>query len=1164
MADPLLSEVVSVAARFRRSASLEADYGQVDLLTDYIVSPLAIEVTTRICKELGSTHGNRAWTLVGPYGSGKSSFLTFLASILSDDPLRTGAFQALRQVSTTAMQEVARARGQLGTTQHLIPVVVTGSRRPLGPALLKGMLQAGERCWGASAGPEVMGAIRAALASPERSNDSSLVADLCGSFATEAQSRLKRAAGVMILIDEMGKFLEYAAQSPAEADIYLLQQVAEIAARIPGAGLSILTVLHQDFEAYASGLTASAQAEWTKVRGRYETIAFLESAGHLLKLMAHAIDRRAGANQVAMFRSGHIDDRAEAANALAKDPSTERARNLESCFPLNPVTALCLGPLFRLQLGQNERSLFSFLGSSEPGGFQSYLKSTDGRQEDRPYCLDNLYDYVVNNTSARAGGAGRARIWAATEEALHRLPRDSGALDERILKALAVLTATREGAGLDASKQAIAVGLNEEIAAVEARLKRLREASILIYRKYKQSYQVWDGSDLDIDDLIARASDPVRRSGSFAEQLQQLLPPLPVVASRHYHQRGTFRYFEARYVGVDQVKPTSSDHGDGVLLYVVPDRVEQLAEAEEQASVLRRSRRERPCVVVLPNEASVLLEALLELLSIQHVLGNTPELEGDPIARRELDERREIAMDRLSSAVARAYASDRSDQGGRWFHNGEPCQVNGRPSSVASAIFDEAYRDAPRILNELVNREELSSAAAAARHSLMKLMLSAKEQPQLGIEGHPPELSLYRSVLAATGLHRQQANQWTLSEPSDDGVRKAFAQIIKRLDAAKGKPVTFELLVDELRRPPLGIRPGVSLILLFAWYLLHEDAVFLYEDGGLVPVVSEDLVHRLLRAPAQVAMQSPVGNRGADQAVKLLLDYLQAGRSRGSGSGLFDVVRAIILVIRRLSPYAAQTSSVSKEARQVRIAVTSAKDPVHLLWTGLPLALGFNSFDQKSMAEPGMADRFATALIAALGELQGADRVLQGRIEQILRDLLRFDENGGDFYGLVKSRAQALGNLTDLPAPVRRWVSLAAELDPESEESRALWLSGIATVVLGKMPRAWADADVPRFGQAAMELCRAYLGAEELALESRKVPKGSFRMIRVSVLDAEGHDTSGVALLRQEDAEKVRAFRAELREMARRQGIVGRELAYAVIADMMEEFNRSSEEESQE
>ena len=46
------------------------------------------------------------------------------------------------------------------------------------------------------------------------------------------------------------------------------------------------------------------------------------------------------------------------------------------------LVALVLGPLFR-QLAQNERSLFAFVASSEPFGFQEFLREQTA--QDDPY-----------------------------------------------------------------------------------------------------------------------------------------------------------------------------------------------------------------------------------------------------------------------------------------------------------------------------------------------------------------------------------------------------------------------------------------------------------------------------------------------------------------------------------------------------------------------------------------------------------------------------------------------------------------------------------------------------------------------------------------------------------------------------------------------------------
>ena len=57
---------------------------------------------------------------------------------------------------------------------------------------------------------------------------------------------------------------------------------------------------------------------------------------------------------------------------------------LEACWPLHPVVACLLGPISRRRFGQNQRSIFGFLNSSEPHGFQDFLNDTAAEESVRP------------------------------------------------------------------------------------------------------------------------------------------------------------------------------------------------------------------------------------------------------------------------------------------------------------------------------------------------------------------------------------------------------------------------------------------------------------------------------------------------------------------------------------------------------------------------------------------------------------------------------------------------------------------------------------------------------------------------------------------------------------------------------------------------------------
>ncbi|MDT1827550.1 ATP-binding protein, partial [Acinetobacter baumannii] len=66
---------------------------------------------------------------------------------------------------------------------------------------------------------------------------------------------LPKKSGVLLLIDELGKFLEYAAYSGEDIGFY--QDLAEAAARCKG-NLVIIGILHQSFEQYAAKLGSNA------------------------------------------------------------------------------------------------------------------------------------------------------------------------------------------------------------------------------------------------------------------------------------------------------------------------------------------------------------------------------------------------------------------------------------------------------------------------------------------------------------------------------------------------------------------------------------------------------------------------------------------------------------------------------------------------------------------------------------------------------------------------------------------------------------------------------------------------------------------------------------------------------------------------------------------
>ena len=61
------------------------------------------------------------------------------------------------------------------------------------------------------------------------------------------------------------------------------------------------------------------------------------------------------------------------------------------------MTAAVLGPMSRRRFGQNERSVFGFLASAEPGGFQDFLREIAGTAR-KLFGPERFWDYLRNKS----------------------------------------------------------------------------------------------------------------------------------------------------------------------------------------------------------------------------------------------------------------------------------------------------------------------------------------------------------------------------------------------------------------------------------------------------------------------------------------------------------------------------------------------------------------------------------------------------------------------------------------------------------------------------------------------------------------------------------------------------------------------------------------------
>ena len=105
-----------------------------------------------------------------------------------------------------------------------------------------------------------------------------------------------------------------------------------------------------------------------------------------------------------------------------------------------------------------------------------------------------------------------------------------------------------------------------------------------------------------------------------------------------------------------------------------------------------------------------------------------------------------------------------------------------------SKILDSIYTKGPKVFNELINRDALSSQGASAEVKLLKAMLEAKSLENLGFaeDLFPPEKSIFNALFKNFDLHQEAEGQFKFVFPKEDSeIFPVFETIESFIEASR-------------------------------------------------------------------------------------------------------------------------------------------------------------------------------------------------------------------------------------------------------------------------------------------------------------------------------------------------------------------------------------------
>jgi hypothetical protein len=1012
----MLSDIIQISRQYQRSIRVDADIGRADALAGYICHATASAVVDGMCKQVSSTN-QRCFTWTGPFGGGKSSLAVALASVLhSDKNLRAKAREVLNVDSRPFFDNAFPVRkGWL-----IVPTV--GRRGSVVTELHAALRRAQGKTIDARSKP----------------NAQSLIAELL----EEAKSHPHD--GVLVIIDEMGKFLEASALGSGD-DVYFFQELAEAAARSEGR-LVVVGVLHQSFAQYSARLGIDTRDDWAKIQGRYVDLPFVAASDEVVELIGRAIET----NERPSWMRDASKTIAEAIRSRRPAVGQDFAQALEACWPLHPTMAALLGPISKRQFGQNERSTFGFLSSVEPHGFRSYLNLTL-KSDASWYRPSDYWDYLRSNLEPAILASPDGHRWSQAVEAVERAEAKTGdALLVSLIKNIAVIDLFRNGSGLAADSAVIGALFQDKAREeLDAALEKLSSLKVVLFKSYTGAWSVFEGSDFDIEAAIAQsiAASP----GIDYVWLAQLMGLHSVVAKRHYHETGTMRWMELSLCSIEQAEITAANFqpkkGEfGAFILALPSKGMSQRDASVRAADCSKLR-PWPVMVGIPTNHARIAELSGELVALEQVK-ERHELSGDAVARREVYARlaatRAALEDQLQSAVSRA----------KW-HKGKHqiVEPGEKLSPEASMLAENLFNHSPPVWSELVNRDNVSSNSVKARRDLLHAMINAEGQEALGFEGFPAERGLYETLLKSTALHRQDASGAWRCMPPDDGFAEGFAPL---WDATRScfSDASARVGAHEIyalwSAPPFGMKRGIQPVVLTAFLLAHKANIAVYKDGMFVPRLTDFDIDECLQDPGRFSLRWVAIDEDKSRILEGISKLLaEIGENAGAADPL-EAARGLVAMVFNLPEWARRTARLGQVAKDMRDMLLKANDPHKVLFVDLASLLG--AADGNSYVE---------ALRAPLRELASAYDKMLAEVEAKMLSAL---DASRDDLDALRARARSVSGISgdlQMDGFATRLVNF--------DGSRTS-LESILSMAAERPPRDWVDRHIDA---AILELAKS-------------------------------------------------------------------------------------------
>lgn len=930
---------------FQSSINLQFDLDKRNKIDTYIPTQQSVVILKRYLNAVYNTGYNEdnATVLIGPYGRGKSHLLLVLSAIISGENSAVDKAcldDLITRISHVDNEAADLARMIIDHKKPMLSVIINSNHTDINQSFILALREALERSELDNFFPETYfdtalsmistwecqyekafssfakllkkkkttpAKLKSGLAKCSR-EDYALFCEIYPKITNGAEfnpiqntdvvklylqvasalCEQKNYRGIYIIFDEFSKFLESTAATLNMQNFKLIQDFAEISTRSGEDQLHLCCVTHKEILDY------SQSDSFRTVDGRFKKIYFVASSEQSYELVANAIEH---SDNFDSFYSKHkkqfsIVNQSVYRTGVFNEIGEKFFEELivKKCFPLHPITTYALIKISEL-VGQNERTLFTFLSQSEEYTLTEFLGQNRDAKGLYLMTADYIFDYFSELFRIEIFNPKIHSIWAKTNTALKQVED----LNQRkIIKVIAIINIINEDKLLPVSNH-IKAAVNMSDDEYNYSIEQLTRNHFLTLRRDGQfAFLTPNGVDIrkTIQNYIEQGLVKLDRPHILKSAYS-----VPYILPRQYNSdKCMMRYFRTFFMEVNDFWNYNGDFSeiqngaDGLIIYLINDGSNVVYHLNDRLIQLGATVNIIICVSEIWAENNLLKEYAAACM-----LEKSKEAE-DIHFCEELLIYKEDLFKYIQVLVNRIYSPSNPNTA---YYNYKECLLDVTKPMLLnrelSRICNEYYNHTPIVNNEMINKNHPTTQIKKARAKAIDWILEHSDNIP-AMDGYGPEVSVFRSTISVLGLDIK-------SNPNDNCLDEVLQIINGYIAKGEKEVISFAEIYSTLTAAPYGMRKGI--IPVYISYVMRNqlDKIVLYLKNKEISLTGETF-NNIDDNPENYSFCVEIGTKERNDYVDAIIELFGSGEETYGSNRRNDALELMQAWFRGLPKFA--------------------------------------------------------------------------------------------------------------------------------------------------------------------------------------------------------------------------------------------------------------------